>query len=187
MECDLLISKFRNSKTADLVNESIRHISSGSSPHSANTLKHGLKKAFDLKSPRLRLRRFNGERTTRLNAAPTKPNAVSEAEIVGMVDNLNTLICSVSGALSDTWDQREPIPGITFEESDFEQIQINFGDLVARQIAARDTVAVNLAIQMYLSQFIKQITSGWGSGQAAGILAKIYEMVSTKGKFSARS
>ena len=128
------------------------------------------------------------ERTTELNAAQaflTKVDAVSEAEVVGMVDNLNTLICSASGALSDTWDSREPIPGTLVEDSDMEQIRVKFGDLVARQIGARDTVAVNLAIQMQLSKFIEGITSGWGSGQAAGSLAKIYGVISTKGKFDA--
>jgi hypothetical protein len=126
-----------------------------------------------------------GERTTELKAAQaflTKVDAVSEAEVVGMVDNINTLICSASGALSDTWDQREPIPGTLVEDSDMEQIRKDFGDLMAKQIAARDSVTVNLAIQMYLGQFIERTTSGWGSGQAAGILAKIYEMISGKGK-----
>jgi hypothetical protein len=129
-----------------------------------------------------------GERTTELKAAQaflTKVDAVSEAEVVGMVDNINTLICSASGALSDTWDQREPIPGTLVEDSDMEQIRQDFGDLMAKQIAARDSVTVNLAIQMYLGHFIERTTSGWGSGHAAGILAKIYEMISGKGKLDA--
>ena len=49
MECDLLISNFKNAKTIDLVNENIGRISGGSSSHSASALKLGLKKAFDLK------------------------------------------------------------------------------------------------------------------------------------------
>jgi hypothetical protein len=125
------------------------------------------------------------ERATELKAAQaflTKVDAVSEAEVVGMVDNLNTLICSTSGALSDTWDQRGPIPGTLVEESDYEQLRTDFGDLVAERIAARDSVAVNLAIQMYLGHFIGGVTSGWGGGQVAGTLGEIYGMISTKGK-----
>lgn len=125
------------------------------------------------------------ERTTELSAAQvflTKVDAVSEADVVGMVENLNTLITSASGAISDVWDQREPIPGTLTEESDLEQVRNVFGDLITRQIAARDPVAVNLAVQMHLSQFVKQITSGWGSGQAAGILAEVYGKISTNGK-----
>ena len=99
-----------------------------------------------------------------------------------MVDNLNTLICSVSGALSDTWDQREPIPGTLVEESHLEQIRNAFGNLIIERIAARDPVAVNLAVQMCLSWFIERITSGWGSGAAAGNLSEIYGMIATKGK-----
>ena len=49
MECDLLISCFKNPETIELVNENIRRIADGSSSHSAHALKHGLKKAFDLK------------------------------------------------------------------------------------------------------------------------------------------
>ena len=62
MECDLLISNFKNAKTIDLVNENIGRISGGSSSHSASALKLGLKKAFDLKkqSPGVKLRCSNG-------------------------------------------------------------------------------------------------------------------------------
>ena len=49
MECELLISKFKNPKTINLVNQNIEQISDGSSSHSAGALKLGLKKAFDLK------------------------------------------------------------------------------------------------------------------------------------------
>lgn len=123
------------------------------------------------------------ERTTELSAAQvflTKVDDVSESEVVGMINNLNTLICSASGALSDTWDQREPIPGTLNDE--LEQIRQLFGDSMADQIAARNPVAVNLAVQMHLGQFIERITSGWGGGPAETNLAKIYGMISTKGK-----
>ena len=49
MECELLISSFKNPKTVDLVNENIGRIADGSSSHSADALKLGLKKAFELK------------------------------------------------------------------------------------------------------------------------------------------
>jgi hypothetical protein len=49
MECELLISSFKTPKTIDLVGEKIGRIADGSFSHSANALKLGLKKAFDLK------------------------------------------------------------------------------------------------------------------------------------------
>ena len=49
MECELLISNFKDPKTIALVKENIGHISDGSSPHCAGALKLGLKKAFELK------------------------------------------------------------------------------------------------------------------------------------------
>ena len=49
LQWDLLNSNFKNAKTASLVKENIRRISDGSSTHCADTLKLGLKKAFDLK------------------------------------------------------------------------------------------------------------------------------------------
>lgn len=51
MECELLISSFKNPHTIDLMTESIGRIADGSSSHSANALKLGLKKAFHLKIP----------------------------------------------------------------------------------------------------------------------------------------
>ena len=49
MQCDLLISDFRNPTTITLMQENIEHISDGSSSHCAGALKLGFKKAFELK------------------------------------------------------------------------------------------------------------------------------------------
>ena len=128
------------------------------------------------------------ERTTELNAAQaflTRADAVSEAEVVGMIENLNTLISSASGAVSAAWDQREFASGTLSEEPDVEGIRDYFGNSMVEQIAARNSVAINLAIQTRLGYFVEQVTSGWGIGQAAGTLAEIYTMISTKGKLGA--
>jgi len=49
MECDLLISDFRNPTTIALVQENIGHISNGSSSYYASAMKLGFQKAFELK------------------------------------------------------------------------------------------------------------------------------------------
>jgi len=49
MQCDLLISNFRDPKTIRLVKENIGRISDGSLSHCTSPLKLGLKKAFELK------------------------------------------------------------------------------------------------------------------------------------------
>ena len=49
MQCDLLISDFRNPTTTALMQENIGHISDGSSPHCAGALNLGFEKAFELK------------------------------------------------------------------------------------------------------------------------------------------
>lgn len=49
MQCDLLISNFKNPKTIALVKENIGYASNGSSPHGAIALKLGFKKAFEVK------------------------------------------------------------------------------------------------------------------------------------------
>ena len=51
MECELLVSNFKDPKTIGLVKENIRHFADGSSAHCADALKLGLKKAFKLKKP----------------------------------------------------------------------------------------------------------------------------------------
>ena len=49
MQCELLVSDFRDPKTIALVKETIERISDGSSPHSGGVLKLGLKKAIEFK------------------------------------------------------------------------------------------------------------------------------------------
>jgi len=49
MECELLLSNFKDPKTIALVKENIGRISDGTSSHCAGALKLGLKKGFELK------------------------------------------------------------------------------------------------------------------------------------------
>ena len=125
------------------------------------------------------------ERTAELRAAQaflTRVDAVSETELVGMVDGLNSLISSASGALSEAWDQRDPVLGMRIEEIDSGPVHDNICDLVRAQVAARNHVAVNLAVQMYLGNFVVRVASDWGGGQVASTLSEIYGVISTKGE-----
>jgi len=47
MQCDLLVSNFKDPKTIGFVKDNIKRISDGSSSHCAGALKLGLKKAFE--------------------------------------------------------------------------------------------------------------------------------------------
>ena len=128
------------------------------------------------------------ERTAELSAAQaflTRVDAVSEAEVVGMVENLNTLISSTSGALSDTWDQRAPVPGALIEEPGAGQIRDYFGNLVFEQITLRNPVAVTLAVEMHLVQSVERVISGWGGGDGAGTMGERYGRIFTEGKLDA--
>jgi len=132
--------------------------------------------------------RLLSERTMELSAARaflTRVDAVSEAEVVGMVENLNALISSASSALAATWDQQEPVPGTLVDEPSFKRVRDYFGNLMFEEIAARNSVAVTLAFEVYLVQFVEQVTSGWGGGVAAGVLGEIYEMISAEGEVGA--
>jgi len=53
LECELLISNSKDPKTVALVNETIGHVSDGSSPQCAGALKLWLKKGFEVKKQKL--------------------------------------------------------------------------------------------------------------------------------------
>ena len=128
------------------------------------------------------------ERTAELSAAQaflTKVDAVSEAEVVRLIENLNTLISSASGSISDALDQQTPVPGALTEEPDLGRIRDYFGNLMFEQVAMRNSVAVTLAVEMYLVKFVEVVTSGWGDGGATGTLGEIYERIFTEGKLDA--
>ena len=134
------------------------------------------------------LDRLLSERTAELNAVQaflTRSDPVSEVGVVGVIENLNTLISAASGVLSATWDQRELMAGSLFEEHCVERIRDYSGESMVEQITSRNPVAVNLVAQTYLGHFIEQLTSGWGGGQTTETLAEIYGIISTKGKLSA--
>ena len=84
------------------------------------------------------------ERTMELNAAQAfliSVDTISEPEVVGMIESLNTLISSISGAL-DSWDHLN-LPGSFGDELDINQIRQNLGSSVFDQITIRNSVAVN--------------------------------------------
>ena len=75
MQCDLLMSNSRDPRTITLVKGNIGHIFDGSLPNCADSLKLGLKKAFDLKKkerqpPSVRVRCTNGTCSWYVNPPP---------------------------------------------------------------------------------------------------------------------
>jgi len=67
VQCELLISNFKDPKTIALVKDTIGHISDGSSPHCAGAMKLWLKKAFEVKkqkSVQLRCSKIGCSRNT---------------------------------------------------------------------------------------------------------------------------
>jgi hypothetical protein len=128
------------------------------------------------------------ERTTELKAAQaflTKADDVSEAELVGMVENLNCLISSASGALLVALDQEDLVLGTRVEDPDLKQANENLGSSTLGQVAVRNPTVITLAVQRHCCNFIERVTSGWGGGQAAWTLNEIYGMISTKGELRA--
>ena len=96
MECELLISSFKDPKTIALVKEDIGRISDGSSSHCAGALKLGLKKGFELKKQQrgvlLRCPRVGCTET--LHPPHTRPlGQTPTARIAGITTA--TTICSV--------------------------------------------------------------------------------------------
>ena len=82
MQCDLLMSNSRDPKTIMFVKGNIGRIFDGSLPHCADSLKLGLKKAFDLKKkerqpPGVRLRCSNPNCSWYRNRLPCVPVGVS--------------------------------------------------------------------------------------------------------------
>ena len=57
IQCNLLISSFKDPKTIRLMKENITRSSDGSSSHSAGAVKLGLKKAFELRRQAIELRK----------------------------------------------------------------------------------------------------------------------------------
>lgn len=113
---------------------------------------------------------------------------LSEAEVLGIVRDLNENVFQVAANLAEEWEKlgssRAGRSTISQDEVDvFSQF---YGPALIQSVLNRDSAAVSFLVQSCLCYVATEITSSWDRDQQPAILGPLYQRLSTSGEYTSR-
>jgi len=131
------------------------------------------------------------ERTTELKGAQaflTKADSLSGADVIGMVESLNSEILQVSAFMADTLKCGYPPMATEEVEQMAAQASRVLGNRMVRLLRSKqpdgDPMLIQIALQAYMVSLCKEMTSSWDlhNQQCHHILATIYARIQQTGE-----
>ena len=110
---------------------------------------------------------------------------ISEAEVLGIVRDLNENIFQTAANLTEEWEkfrESRSSPRLTITDDDIHQLSQTYGPALVYETRARNTPAVTLLIQSCLCDLATQLSSSWKYNQQLNVLNSVYQRISTSGK-----
>ena len=126
-------------------------------------------------------------RTAELSGAQSflsTTDRLSEAEVLGIVRDLNENIFQVAASLSEEWENFRPGRASRFEISneDVDALSQTFGPALVHHVRDRGPAAVNFLVQSCLCDHAASISSSWRHNKEFRTLVSIYDRLSASGK-----
>ena len=118
---------------------------------------------------------------------------ISEAEVLGIVRDLNENIIKIAASLTDEWGRiRSPQPNgkPTFTKKELDELVQLHGRTLVHRVRNRDPPAVAFLVQSCLCYAVTQITLGWRrdlSDERPWRLGSVYKRLSTDGKHTSHA
>ena len=118
---------------------------------------------------------------------------ISEAEVLGIVRDLNENIIQLAASLTDEWGRlKSPQPNsrTIFTKQELDAFMQLHGRSLVRRVRNRDPPAVAFLVQSCLCYAVTQITLGWRrdlSDERPWRLGSIYKRLSTDGKHTSHA
>ena len=118
---------------------------------------------------------------------------ISEAEVLGIVRDLNENIIQLAANLTDEWGRiRSPQPNgkPTFAKKELDALVQLHGRTLVHRVRNRDPPAVAFLVQSCLCYAVTQITLGWRrdlSDERPWRLGSVYKRLSTDGKHTSHA
>ena len=114
---------------------------------------------------------------------------LSEAEVLGIVRNLNENIFQAAASLTEEWEKLVSSQSSKFpvRQKDVESFSQFYGPALLHRVFHQNPVAVNFLIQSCLCSLVTQMTLSWrrrGPEKGPGILRSIYRHLSASGKLT---
>jgi hypothetical protein len=117
---------------------------------------------------------------------------LSEAEVLGIVRDLNENVFQVAANLTEEWEKLALAGStrFTIHEKSFVHFLQFYGPTLVDRAYQWDPAAVTYLVQSCLCYFAMEITSSWRRGHDVGelkILGSVYERLSASGKYSSHA
>jgi hypothetical protein len=108
----------------------------------------------------------------------------SEADVLGIVRDLNENIFQVAASLTEQWEKYRPGRSSRFEirKKDIDSFSQSFGPALVHQVLDRDSAAVTFLLQSCLCDFAVQASSSWRYKKEFETLSSIHERLSASGE-----
>ncbi|KAF9783737.1 hypothetical protein BJ322DRAFT_1066836 [Thelephora terrestris] len=104
----------------------------------------------------------------------------SEADVLGIVRDLNENIFQVAANLTEQWEKHRPDRSSRFEiqKKDIDSFSQSFGPALVHHVLDRDSAAVTFLLQSCLCDFAVQASSSWRYKKEFETLSSIHERLS---------
>lgn len=122
--------------------------------------------------------------SARAKSILSPPGRASEAEVFGIVRDLNENVFQVAANLTEEWEKfsSSRTDRFTITEEDIDTFSQSCGPALVHHALNRKPAAVTFLVQSRLCELAAQITSNWRHNQELKILRSVYQLLSPSGK-----
>lgn len=126
-------------------------------------------------------------RTTELSGAQSFLSTAdrrSEADVLGIVRDLNENIFQVAANLTEEWENLRPDKSSRFHirNDEIDAFSQSFGPALVLHVLDRDPTAVTFLVQSCLCDFAVQVSSSWRYKRGFRTLSSLHKRLSTSGE-----
>lgn len=121
---------------------------------------------------------------TRSKSLLSSPNRVSEAEVLGVVHDLNEHVFQVAAGLTEEWEEfsSSRTDRFTVTKEDVDVLSWSYGPSLVNYLLDRNPAAVTFVVQSCLCELATQITSTWRHNQELKALRSAHKLLSPSGE-----
>lgn len=113
-------------------------------------------------------------------------NRVSEAEVLGIVLDLNENVFQVAAGLTEEWERHTMSMRsnrLAIAKEDIDTFSRSYSSALVSKVSNRDSVAVTFLVQSCLCELAAQITSSWQHDDELRLLRSVYRLLSPSGEY----
>ena len=125
-------------------------------------------------------------RSTEPAGAQSTTDGISEAEVLGVVRDINESIFQVAANLTEEWEKlvSSGAPRFTLDQGPIDALSRFYGPALIQSALDQNPAAVTFLVQSCLCFLAVRITSSWRHDRELAMLGSVYQSLSSSGKYT---